>query len=237
MMIERYLPINIKDIRLKIKSSGLVIIDPLNGFCKPGCGPLAPPAPDKAIEEMISYVDFLARFLAGYSRPILVLADSHRPGVPEPPYPPHCEEGTEQAMVVDQLCWMLKSEKVTIIRKDCMDGFIGGIKIDSGFNVVVDWVNKNKLESIIVTGICTDICVLDFVATLLSARNHGMTPGLKDVVVYVFGCATYDLPRVMAENLGLPETAIHPRDITNHIGLYVMALRGAILSDHISFIF
>ena len=43
-------------------------------------------------------------------------------------------------------------------------------------------------------GICTDICVMDFVVTALSARNHGIMEPLEDIFVYSKACATYDLP-------------------------------------------
>ena len=50
-------------------------------------------------------------------------------------------------------------------------------------NRVCDWVNAHRLTSVIVVGICSDICVMDFVLTMLSARNHGCMPTLRDVVV------------------------------------------------------
>src|SRR3546814_4600317 len=68
---------------------------------------------------------------------------------------------------------------------------------------------------------------MDFVLTLLSARNHDLMPSLKDVSVHAGACATYDLTREAAEHLGLPETACHPQDLTHHLGLYFMAARGA----------
>lgn len=52
-----------------------------------------------------------------------------------------------------------------------------------------------------VLGICTDICVLDFVCSTLSARNSGMLSPLEDVIVYAPGCATYDLPVDVAKNI------------------------------------
>lgn len=54
---------------------------------------------------------------------------------------------------------------------------------------------------IVVVGICTDICVFDFVATALSARNHGVLHPLEDVVVYSHACATYDLPLHVAKDI------------------------------------
>lgn len=47
---------------------------------------------------------------------------------------------------------------------------------------------------LLVAGICTDICVLDFICSTLSARNRGFLTPLKDVVVYSGGCATFDFP-------------------------------------------
>jgi len=85
-----------------------------------------------------------------------------------------------------------------------------------------------------VVGICTDICVMDFVLTFLSARNHGLMPSLTEIVVHEPGCATYDLPRAAVTELGLPATASHPQALTHHMGLYFMHSRGARLAGSIS---
>jgi hypothetical protein len=74
---------------------------------------------------------------------------------------------------------------------------------------------------------------MDFVLTLLSARNHGMMPTLRDIVVYERATATYDLPREATGALGLPATAAHPKAETQHMGLYFMASRGALLASAI----
>jgi len=92
-------------------------------------------------------------------------------------------------------------------------------------------IRENNLENILVVGICTDICVMDFVFTLLSVRNHGMIQNLKEVIVYDKGCSTYSLPRDVAEEIGLPPSVGHPQDITNYMSLYFMASRGAQLVD------
>lgn len=49
-----------------------------------------------------------------------------------------------------------------------------------------------------VVGVCTDICVLDFVCSTLSARNRGFLNPLEDVVVYSRACATFDIPLEVA---------------------------------------
>lgn len=60
-------------------------------------------------------------------------------------------------------------------------------------------------------GICTDICVLDFVCTTLSARNRGFLEPLEDVIVYSHGCATFDLPIHVAKTL--KDAIAHPQVI------------------------
>jgi len=214
-------------------AAGLVVVDEVNGFATPGCGPLAPPVQDGRIDQMISETDRLARAFVERQQPILAFLDSHIPGKPEPPYPPHCEMGTGQENLVPALEWLSFSPQVTEIRKDCINGFVGAIDPVTGRNAVVDWVNKYKLSVVLVVGICTDICVMDFVLTLLSARNHGLMPSLGDIVVYEPGCATYDLSRALVDQIGLPPTATHPRELTHHMGLYFMASRGAVLADRV----
>jgi nicotinamidase-related amidase len=134
---------------------------------------------------------------------------------------------------VPELEWLEKDANTTLIRKDCINGFVGSIAED-GRNRIVDWVNQHGLSELLVVGICTDICVMDFVLTMLSARNHGMMPSLKELLVYESGCSTYDLPRATAEKLGLPPSAAHPQDVAHYMGLYFMASRGAKLVDRIA---
>ena len=122
------------------------------------------------------------------------------------------------------------NRNVAVFEKDCINGFVGAIGKD-GHNAIVDWVNLKRLKAIIVVGICTDICDSDFVVAMLSARNHGMMPTLKDIVAYEPATATYDLPRESVAMLGLPTTVAHPQYIAHHIGLWTMQTRGAIIAS------
>lgn len=87
---------------------------------------------------------------------------------------------------------------------------------------------------ILVVGICTDICVLDFVSSTLSARNLGLLAPLKDVVVYANGCATFDLPNQIAS--GIKGAVAHPQVYTLvqlrlfafcHISVFLVLLSGS----------
>ncbi|MCB1885549.1 MAG: isochorismatase family protein [Geminicoccaceae bacterium] len=233
-----HLPIRVAPYDIGAKAAGLVVVDEVVGFCAVGGGNLAPTAPDEQVRRMVEETDRLARRFAEYRRPILAFLDTHEPGVPEPPYPPHCERGTGEEDLVPELRWLEDCNEATLIRKDCINGFVGAIEAayrghGLSHNKAVDWVNRHRLESVLVTGICTDVCVMDFVLTLLSARNHRLMPTLKDIVVVEPATATYDLPQAAAAGLGLPETASHPKAPTHHMGLYFMASRGAVLADHI----
>ncbi|TVU29351.1 hypothetical protein EJB05_20915 [Eragrostis curvula] len=118
--------------------------------------------------------------------------------------------------------WLETESNVTIKRKNCIDGYISCIEKD-GSSVFADWV--------LVLGICTDICVLDFASSTLAARNIGRVPPLKDVVIYSEGCATYDLPVEVAMNM--KGALAHPQDLMHHMGLYMAKGRGAKVVDKV----
>lgn len=228
------MPLSIEAFEIGDRRVGLVIVDEVNGFATVGAGNLAPPVENLQVTTMVSETDRLAREFSDRGWSILAFLDTHVPGKPEPPYPPHCEAGTGEEDLVPELAWLEDAPNATLVRKDCINGFIGAIQAD-GSNRVVDWVNENRLEVLLVVGICTDICVMDFVLTTLSARNHDMMPGLEDIVVHVPGCATYDLSRAVTGELGLPEALSHPGAATHYMGLYFMASRGAVLTDAVGF--
>ncbi|WP_334127857.1 isochorismatase family protein [Sneathiella sp.] len=214
------------------RKTGFVIVDEVNGFVTVGAGALAPPAPDAQVATMVSETDRIARHFTGQNWPILAFLDTHTSGKAEPPYPPHCEIGTGEEELVDDLKWLETDRNTTLVKKDCINGFVGAIQKD-GSNAFVDWVNANSITDLLVVGICTDICVMDFVLTTLSARNHDMMPTLKDIHIYESGCATYDLPRDVAVEIGQGATAAHPQELTHYLGFYFMASRGAKLVNKV----
>lgn len=231
--IEAALPIDPQSYTIGDRPTGLIIVDVVNGFCTVGHGSLAPTEPNAQIETMVAESNRLAQEFTTKDLPVLAFLDSHQPGKPEPPYPLHCEQGTGEEKLVNQLEWLEDNPHATLIKKDCINGFIGAINVDTGQNTLLQWINHHQLETLVVVGICTDICVMDFVVTMLSARNHDLTPTLKDIAVYAKGCATYDMTPEMVTQLGLPKTAIHPQNIAHHVGLYTMAERGALIADEI----
>ena len=214
------------DLRTNRQGFGLIIVDEVNGFATVGAGNLAPQTPNEQVSVMVSETNRLAHSFIEQGMPVLAFLDTHESGKPEPPYPPHCERGTGEEELVPELKWIEKELLATLVRKDCINGFIGSFQPD-GSNSIIDWVKENRVKNVLVVGICTDICVMDFVLTMLSARNHGMLQGLNEVVVYDKGCSTYDLPGDVVKEIGLPPSTSHPQDLTHYMGLYFMASRGA----------
>ncbi|XP_022763656.1 nicotinamidase 1-like [Durio zibethinus] len=212
--------------------TGLVLVDIINGFCTVGAGNLAPREPNSQISGMLSESARLARLFCEKKLPVMAFLDSHHPDKPEDPYPPHCIVGTDESNLVPALRWIENETNVTIRRKDCYDGYLGSMEVD-GSNVFVDWVKNNQIKVLLVVGICTDICVLHFVCSTLSARNRGFLAPLMDVIVYSNACATFDVPLHIARNTkgALP----HPQEFMHHVGLYMAKERGAKIANEVSF--
>ncbi|XP_022136473.1 nicotinamidase 1-like [Momordica charantia] len=211
--------------------NGLVLVDIINGFCTVGAGNLAPREPNRQISGMVEESARIARAFCEKKWPILAFLDSHQPNKPEEPYPPHCISGSHESNLVPALEWLEKEANVTMRRKDCFDGYLGSFQPD-GSNVFVDWIKNNRIRSLLVVGICTDICVLDFVCSTMSARNLGFLSPLNDVVLYSQACATFDVPLHVATST--KAALAHPQELMHHIGLYMAKERGAIIANKIS---
>ncbi|XP_002976575.2 nicotinamidase 1 [Selaginella moellendorffii] len=232
--VKAELPVRMEHLCIRIgddERTGLVVLDEVNGFCTVGHGNLAPRAPDAQVERMVDETVRIAREFRSRHLPVLAFLDCHDPNKPENPYPPHCLVGSGEEELVPDLKWFEDDDEVVLVRKDCINGFVGAMRPD-GSNTVVDWINANKIQRILVVGVCTDICVLDFVATMTSVRNHGISPPLEEIVVYAQGCSTYDLPLAVAKEIG---AVAHPQDLAHHMGLYLTAARGAKIVDSVQF--
>lgn len=212
--------------------SGLVLVDIINGFCTVGAGNLAPRESNDQISGMVEESGRLARIYCEKKWPVMAFLDSHQPDKPEHPYPPHCMLGSDESKLVPALQWLENESNVTIRRKDCYDGYIGSMETD-GSNVFANWVKTNKIETLLVVGICTDICVLDFVCSALSAKNHGILSPLEDLVVYSRACATFDFPLQVARET--KHALAHPQELMHHVGLYMAKARGARIAKEVAF--
>jgi hypothetical protein len=117
--------------------------------------------------------------------------------------------------------WLEEGPDVTVPREDGANGFVGAIEaVHHGIhgttrNRAVDWVNAHRVRTLIVAGLGTDAGVMEFVLAMLSARNHGLMPTLGDIVVLT--------PALAAS-----------QPLAHHLGLHLMAARGALLAGELS---
>jgi nicotinamidase-related amidase len=138
--------------------TALLVVDMQNDF-------LVPPAPLATPRglEIVPVVAALADAARRQGLPVVYTQEQHRDdesdfGIELHFEPPHCLEGTPGADIVDGLT--PRPGDVLIRRKRRYDAFLG--------TDLELWLHANRVENLIVTGVCTDICVI---STVQHARN------------------------------------------------------------------
>lgn len=178
------------------EQTALVIIDMINGFARAGA--LKSPK----VEELIPEIVTLSKMCSELQIAKLAFADCHTDVSPEfEAYPVHCLVGTVEAEIVDEI---KEIGGYTFIPKNSTNGFL-----EAEFQ---KWLLKNQqLNTFIVTGDCTDICVQQFAITLKTWFNMQNKKGR--VIVPVNAVDTYDFE-------------LHNSDLVNVMALYNMIING-----------
>jgi nicotinamidase-related amidase len=157
--------------------TALIIVDMINGFAREGA--LASPRVGGLIPTI---TDLLQR---AKERGIAAVAfgDSHLEDSLEfQSYPPHCIAGTAESEVVAELAGV---GGYTFLPKNSTNGFI-----EPGFQA---WLAGHPtVDTFVVVGDCTDICVLQFVLTLKTDFTRQNRP--VRIIVPVNGVETFDAP-------------------------------------------
>lgn len=249
-LLKEKMPVDIKpEHALSFGGVALFVVDAINAFCTPGCGPLAPPASDPVIESTIHKIDTLARRFNSQCKSYkVIIRDAHSGR--EYPWETHALRGTAESQLVPSLAWLEQEfdpENDLLIEKDCINPWLGaeypqpaglcdrcGASYSSNlFNPLREFLISKDIKVAVVAGFCTDICVKALVNSLIDASNSGLIPQLKEVVVDVSACNTYDKPIETCRRLNLSEYKAHPRWPSHHLGLYGMP--GAVLTERIVF--
>ncbi len=211
---------------------GLVVVDPGVAFTREGN--LADPERMVPMVRTIGETYRKLRAALGARLQVLVFLDTHHADIPEPPYPPHGIVGTGEELIDPDLAWLLDEPGVTLVRKDCINGFVGAIDRKTGRNAFCEWVAQHTPSHLLVTGDCTDICVSDFVVSALSARNHGLlTTADPDTERQAYVAAITGLHIVVLEDAceTFHAPGVHDAEAAHHVGLWLMASRGAVIAD------
>lgn len=204
------------DVRSVKDEVGGAFIDLVDGFCTPGCGPLSPPAHDAEVPAMVAECVRLAERLRQLRAPIVMYAEGHTAGQREGVYPEHCVLGTAESAIIEPLRWTEEDPYVSLLRKDCNNGIVGDIGRLTGF---IELINASQIGTLIVGGICTDICVGETVQAILNLRTRGLISSDLQVIVPIDAVVTYDLP------------GVHPRDLCELFALFSMQQSGALIVE------
>ena len=148
--------------------------------------------------------------------------DSHPPDSPEfDAYGPHCVTGTVEAETIDELAELPFADEFTIMPKQSLNPAIG--------TDLEKWIDERPtMESIIVVGDCTDLCVYQ-AAMHLKIRSNAMKRRLQ-VIVPEDCVQTYDLSIEDAAGIGATP---HDAGLMHAIFLYHMHLNDIHIVRHI----
>lgn len=187
----------------QISDPVIFVVDMVNGFAKEGA--LADPAIADiapAIRKLITDLDCATIFVC----------DSHPPHTREfEAYPPHCVIGTSEADIVEELSDLA----AVVLKKNSTNTFMAPDfaqwHADHG-STYKDWI---------ITGCCTDLCILQFALSLQAWLNeHNCTD--QRVIVPADCVDTYHVPEV------------HPAPFWNETALANMAANGITIVSHIT---
>ena len=199
------------------RRTAFLSVDLIVGFAYEG--PLAGPRV-AAIVPTVTRLFGQAR-AAGVER-FLLIQDCHTDDALEfGAFGRHCACGSKEAETVPELLALPFSDRFGVMLKNSVSSAIG-----TGLDAWLD-VHRHDLDTFVVVGDCTDICVYDLAMHLrLRANAHGLrTPagGAQRVIVPANAVQTYDMPVDQAAELGIMP---HDADLLHVLFLYQMALHG-----------
>ncbi len=163
--------------KLNHENSALVVVDVVNGFINEG------PMSCKTIGEIIPPIVELMKSAISKEMPIIAFADCHTNSSTEfLSFPKHCLENTSES----ELCDEIKNlGNYLLYKKNSTNGFhVKDFSVALGENP--------QTNTFIVTGDCTDICVLQFCLTLKSYFDEKNKP-IK-IIIPIDSVDTYDAP-------------------------------------------
>ena len=176
----------------------LLVIDMINGFVKEGA--LA----DKQINNITPNIIKLIEEYIKNENDIISIQEGHGENSKEfENFPPHCIIETEEAELIEEL--MPYKDKMKIVRKNSTCGFVT--------KEFMEYFKKNKenLEEVVLTGCCTDLCVMNFALPLKNYINE-YDLNIK-VTIYKNTVETYNSP-------------IHNREEYNAMAFKIMKQNG-----------
>jgi len=163
---------------LEIIRNGLIIVDMINGFVKEGT--LA----DPNIAGIIPEIERLALEYLARGDKVIAFKDCHTQDSPElNAFPPHCMSGTSEVELVDEL--RRHEDQFTVFEKNSTSGLF----VPEFFDYIQGMKNLTEL---VITGCCTDICVVNLAIPLKNFFNQ--VNRNVNIIVPENAVDTYNIP-------------------------------------------
>lgn len=202
---------NIKEISLdeigaNKDNTAIIVVDMVKGFYN--VGPLA----NEKVGAIISDIVRLDKITEDYKKVFFI--DSHPENAKEfDSYPAHCVEGSIEAELIDELQVLdsIKNKNTVMVRKNSINGFHS-----EELKAIVD---EEAIKYIIVVGVCTDICVKNFVMSAVTYINQFNLD--KEIIVPVNMVETFDAD-------------FHNREFWNLTSLFEMKTNGVKIVKNIN---
>lgn len=177
----------------------LFIVDMNNGFVN--FGAMANPEYNKLVPEQLRLVE---KFRMENELVNFILEGHVEDAVEFLLYPKHCVLGTEEAELIPELLPEQTKDNTKTYYKNSING---GLNL----NLQLDLDDLRELKEIVICGVCTDLCVMDFARTLARYLDE------INLHVHIFlvaeACDTFDAPG-------------HNRDEETEIAYHVMQTAG-----------
>lgn len=168
------------------ESTVLIVVDVINGFAKEGA------LSSNRVAEIIPNVKSLMSLAKANDVKTVAFADCHTPNSTEfSSFPQHCLEGTSECEPVDEIKSM---SDYTLIKKNSTNGYHA-----PDFKRFL--TEHPNVDTFIVCGDCTDICVLNFCLTLKTSFDQDDKP--CDIIVPIDSVETYDAPKHCGELMNI----------------------------------
>ncbi|MGL4452155.1 MAG: cysteine hydrolase family protein [Sarcina sp.] len=190
--------VSLSELNANKDNTAIIIVDMVKGFYNEG--PLA----NEKVGEIIDDIVRLDEITQDYKKVFFI--DSHCENAKEfDSYPPHCIEGTVEAELIDELQKLdsLKNKNTIIVRKNSINGFHS--------KELKEIVDDQTVKFIIVVGVCTDICVKNFVMSAVTYVNQFNLD--KEIIVPINMVETFDAD-------------FHNREFWNLTSLFEMKTNG-----------
>lgn len=187
----------VKISKLNKQNTALVIVDVVNGFVREGA------MKSSRVEDIVQPILNTLEIFKKNSMPVIAFADCHCDNSSEfKNFPKHCVEGTSESEIINEI---KNAGGYTLIKKNSVNGFFA-----PDFKKFLE-ENKN-IDTFVVCGDCTDICVMNFCLTIKSYFNQDNK--YIEVIVPIDAVETYD------------DMATHNGDLMNIVALEMMANAG-----------